>query len=162
MPLRFPSVTAEVNVIAILSILNFAHSYRVPLKDATGRGAYDTMRALVFGLFLSSNDEADLLSARGLKNLTSGQIADLMQLAGHLHVEKKHPTIPGLTIGELGGPLHELVNEVTRVLNETGTILLIGGYPSLGEFVFDALKKGQISENGPVDPEVVLDEVNWA
>jgi len=82
-----------------------------------------------------------------------------MQLSGHLHVEKAHPTIPGLTIGEMGGPLNELVNEVTRVLNETGTILTVRGYSNLGDFVLDALKKGQISEGGPVDPEVVLDEV---
>jgi hypothetical protein len=159
MPLRFPSVSSEVNLISILSILNFAHAYRVPLKKATGRGAYDSMRALLFGLYLSSSDEEDLLSARGMKDLTRGRVADLMQLAGHLHVEAAHPTIPGLTIGELGGPLNELVNEVTRVLNETGAILLIGGYPNLGEFVLDAMKKGQVSEGGPVDPEVVLDEV---
>lgn len=159
MPLKFPSVVAEINVISVLSILNFAHSYRVPLKKATGRGAYDTMRALIFGLYLSSSEEEDLLSARGLKSVSNSRIADLMQLTGHVHVEKPHPSIPGLTIGELGGPLHELVREITRVLNETGTILLIGGYPSLGQFVLDALTKGQISEGGSVDPEVVLDEV---
>lgn len=159
MPLQFPTVASEINVISVLSILNFAHSYRVPLKKATGRGAYDTMRALIFGLYLSSNDEEDLLSAKGLKNLTSGRVAELMQLSGHLHIEQAHPTIPGLTIGQLGGPLYELVTEVTNVLNETGAILVTRGYPNLGEFVLHALKMGQTSEGGPVDPEVVLDEV---
>jgi len=160
MPLQFPSVAAEVNLITLLSILNFGHAYRVPLKEATGRGAYDTMRAFIFGLYLSSSDGDDLLSAEGLKGLTRGRVADLMQLTGHLHVEKAHPTIPGLTVGELRGPLNELVNEVTRVLNETGSILLAKGYSYLGDFVLDALNKGQISQGEPVDPEVVLDEVS--
>lgn len=98
------------------------------------------------------------MSAQGMKDISRARIAELMQLTNYIHVEKAHPTIPGLTIGELGGPLYELVNQITSVLNETGTILLSRGYSSLGAFVLDALKKGQNGE-GPVDPEVVLDEV---
>jgi hypothetical protein len=130
----------------------------VPLRKATGRGAYDSIRALIFGLYLSSTEEEDLMSAQGMKDISRARIAELMQLTNYIHVEKAHPTIPGLTIGELGGPLYELVNQITSVLNETGTILLSRGYSSLGAFVLDALKKGQNGE-GPVDPEVVLDEV---
>jgi hypothetical protein len=161
MPLQFPSTLSEINLISVLSILNFAHTYRVPLKKATGRGAYDSIRVLMFGLYLSSDDDSDPLSAKALKDVSSARIAELMQLTNHLHIEKSHPTIPGLTIGELGGPLYEMVNAITKVLNETGSILVTGGYASLGEFVLAALKKGKTDdeENGRVDPEVVLDEV---
>ncbi|PVF93836.1 hypothetical protein CPB86DRAFT_789718, partial [Serendipita vermifera] len=161
MPLQFPTTLSEINLISVLSILNFAHTYRVPLKKATGRGAYDSIRALMFGLYLSSDDDSDLLSAKGLKELSSARIAELMQLTNHIHVEKSHPTIPGLTIGELGGPLYEMVSAITNVLNETGSILVTGGHASLGEFVLASLKKGKLDdeENGRVDPEVVLDEL---
>lgn len=165
LPLKFPSVLAEVNLISVLSLLNFAHGYRIPLRKATGRGAYDNIRALIFGLYLASSNEDDLLSSRGMKDISSTRVADLMQLTNYLHVEKPHPTIPGLTIGELGGPLYELVGLVTKVLNETGTILVNGGYPSLGAFVLEALTEGERvgkeTGNG-VDVEVVMDQVSEA
>ena len=98
------------------------------------------------------------MSAHGMKIISRARIAELMQLSNHIHVEKAHPSIPGLTIGELGGSLYEFVDQITLVLNETGTILLNRSYSSLGAFVLDALKKSQ-NEEGLVDPEVVLDQV---
>ena len=157
MPLQFPSVESEVNLISLLSILNFGHGYRLPLKKATGRGAYDTIRALIFGLYLSSTDEDNLMSAKGLKSLSNAKIAELAQLTNHIHIEKAHPTIPGLSIGELDGPIYELVGLITSVLNETGTILIRDGYDSLGDFVIQALNKA--NQDGTADAEVVLDEV---
>lgn len=162
-PLQFPSVLSELNFVAVLSLLNFGHYARASLKDATGRGAYDSIRALLFGLFLAStDDDSDLLSAQGMKTISSGRVAELMQLTNHIHIETAHPTIPGLTIGQLGGELYQLVNQITTVLNETGDILVERKYANLGAFVLDALRKGQSVENGPVDPEVVLGEVRPA
>lgn len=165
MPLKFPSVAAEVNLIAILSLLNFAHGYRVPLRRATGRGAYDTIRALVFSLYLSSDASAEagggLMSAQGMHGVSSAAVADLMQLTNHMHVERPHPTIPALTVGQLGGPLYELVGLVTRVLNETGEFLVKGGYPDLGTYVLEALKEGErVGYERGVDAETVLHQVN--
>jgi hypothetical protein len=163
MPLKFPSVAAEVNLISILSLLNFAHGYRVPLRRATGRGAYDTIRALVFSLYLSSDaaDGGGLMSAEGMRSASSAAVADLMQLTNHMHVERPHPTIPALTVGELGGPLYELVGFVTKVLNRTGEFLVTGGYNDLGTYVLEALKEGErVDPEGGVDVETVLHKVN--
>jgi len=164
MPLKFPSVAAEVNLISILSLLNFAHGYRVPLRRATGRGAYDNVRALIFSLYLSSDSEASgggLMSAKGMCSISSATVAELMQLTNHMHVEKPHPTIPALTVGQLGGPLYELVGLVTKVLNETGEFLVNGGYPDLGSYVLEALKEGErVGDAGSVDVETVLNQVN--
>jgi hypothetical protein len=164
MPLKFPSVAAEVNLISILALLNFAHGYRAPLRRATGRGAYDNIRALVFGLYLSSDPEADaggLMSATGMRSVSSAAVADLMQLTNHVHVERPHPTIPGLTVGQLGGPLYELVGLVTKVLNETGEFLVKGGYPDLGAYVLEALKEGErVGQERGVDVETVLNQVS--
>jgi hypothetical protein len=176
MPLKFPSVAAEVNLIAILSLLNLGHGYRVPLRRATGRGAYDSIRALVLSLYLSSDAAApgvatggsgggggSLMSAAGMRAVSSAAVADLMQLTNHVHVERPHPTIPALTVGQLGGPLYELVRLVTRVLNETGEFLVMGGYPDLGAYVLEALKEGERVGHGHgrgVDVETVLNQVN--
>ncbi|KAG6813683.1 hypothetical protein H0H92_008531 [Tricholoma furcatifolium] len=141
LPLKFSSPLDELNVLSILSILNFASGYRSQLHAETGRGAWDTIRAFTFSLYLSSSiDGGDLLSAKGIAAIDAAQVAGLMGV--NVHVERPHGTIPGLTIGELGGPMNELVNLVTGVLNETGKVLIDTGYPSLGAFVAEALKEG--------------------
>ena len=46
LPLNFDSVAQELNVLSVLSLLNFASGYRVPLHRATGRGA--SSQTLIF------------------------------------------------------------------------------------------------------------------
>lgn len=131
--------------------------YRVPLHNHTGRGAWDSIRALILSLYIA---EDDYLSAKGLKSLTTGAIAAMMNVP--THVERPHETIPGLTVGEIGGPLFDLVKLVTGLLNETGEILVSQGYPNLGSLVLEALKEGQRvgkSKGKRVDNEVVLEMV---
>lgn len=158
MPLNFKDTLDEVNLISILSLLNFCHGYRIPLHKATGRGAYDTIRVFVFGLYLTSSDEDDLISANGLKSISSTRVADLMQLTNHLHVEKPHPTNSAITIGELG-PLYELVTLVTKVMNETGDILVNKGYASLGAFVVHTLQPTGNNTANDMYTETILDQV---
>ncbi|KAH9485279.1 hypothetical protein JR316_0002186 [Psilocybe cubensis] len=140
LPLQFSSHVDELNLLAILSLLNFASGYRVPLHVQTGRGAWDSIRAFVFSLYISSS-EGNYLSAKGLRAIKTEQIAELMNI--NIHVETPHETIPGLTIGEVGGPLYALVKQIESVLNETGKILEEGGYPHLGAFVVEALERSQ-------------------
>lgn len=167
LPLNFPSVLAELNILSLLSLLNFASGYRVPLHKATGRGAFDNIRAFVFSLYISSSigGEGDLLSARGMQSIDEGKVAELMGVADKVHTEKKHASIPGVTVGELGGPVYEVVQMITRVLQETGEVLVKGGYQDLGAFVLEALKEGEkarrkaADENGEPECEVILDRV---
>ncbi|GJE95926.1 hypothetical protein PsYK624_121180 [Phanerochaete sordida] len=158
LPLAFPSVRAELSVLALLSLLNFASGYRAPLHAATGRGAFDNIRAFVFGLYISSSvgAEGDLLSAAGMQGIGDGKVAELMNVADKVHVDK--PTsVPGVTMSELGGPVWEVVQLVTKVMKETGEVLVRNGYEDLGAFVLEALKEGekarQKSPPGEVDPE---------
>ncbi|KAK0195235.1 hypothetical protein F5146DRAFT_1024735 [Armillaria mellea] len=145
MPLNFSSPLAELNVLAILSLLNFGSGYRVPLHEATGRGAWDSIRALVLSMYIT--DEG-LLTARGMQSTDVGKVAELMRVS--IHVEKPHESIPGVTVGELGGPMYELTTLITGVLNETGDILVGTGYPDLGTFVAQALE---------LDAEAVLERL---
>ncbi|PPQ99705.1 hypothetical protein CVT24_009688 [Panaeolus cyanescens] len=158
LPLKFASNMEELNFISIMSLLNFASGYRIPLHLQTGRGAWDNIRALCFGLYISSTDGSDLLSAKGMKSLSVAKIAELMGI--NLHVEKPHAQIPGVVVGELGGPLYELVKLITQVLNETGGILINSGYPNLGAFVAEALKEAARGQsNNVADVEIILEKL---
>lgn len=153
LPLKYPSVAVELNVMSILTVLNMASGYRVPLHKATGRGAYDNIRVFVMALYLSSTVESDYMSARGMVALDHQKVADLMGVLQHIHIEAPHESIPGVVVGELGGPIFELVQVITKILNETGRALQSGGYPDLGTFLLEALKKAK------GDPDIVLQQV---
>jgi len=154
LPLKYPSVAVELNVMSILMLLNMASGYRLPLHKATGKGAYDNIRMFVMALYLSSTVEADCMSAGGMVALDHQKVADLMGVLQHIHVEAPHNSIPGIVVGELGGPIFELVQLTTKILNETGRALQSGGYPDLGTFLLEALKKAK------GDPDIVLQQVS--
>jgi len=158
MPLNFPSVLAELNLLSILSLLNFASGYRLPLHVETGRGAWDSIRAFVFSLYLTSSvGEGDLLSAKGMCAIGDAKVAELMRV--NIHIERPHESLPFVTVGELGGPLYELVKLITGILNETGEILDNLGYPDLGSFVLEALKEASTEGNADAEAEVVLERL---
>ncbi|KIJ39849.1 hypothetical protein M422DRAFT_32453 [Sphaerobolus stellatus SS14] len=161
LPLNFPSQLSELNVISVLSLVNFGSGFRVPLHEKTGRGAWDSIRALILGLYISSSsDGSDLLSAKALKDISTGTVANMMNIP--THIERPHESIPGVIVGEVGGPLFELVKLVTSTLNETGEILISQGYPDLGSFILEVLKEGERvgKRNGKgVDVETVLEKI---
>ena len=159
LPLNFPSPLSELNLLSILSLLNIASGYRVALHQETGRGAWDSIRAFVLGLYLGSatDGEGDLLSARGMQTLSEAKIAELLGVS--LHTEEQHESIQGLTIGQIGGPGWELVQLLKTLLTETGKDLVNGGYPNLGSFVAEALKEGENASRERSDPAIAADVV---
>lgn len=101
-----------------------------------------------------------MLSAKGMQGIGDAKVAELMRV--NVHVERPHETIPGVTVGELGGPLYELVRLIRGVLNETGQVLVKSGYPDLGTFVAEALKEGEkvrSLENPTLGVEIILERV---
>ncbi|KAI0045281.1 hypothetical protein FA95DRAFT_1680574 [Auriscalpium vulgare] len=162
LPLNFPSPLSELNLLSILALLNIASGYRVPLHQETGRGAWDTIRAFVFGLYLTSStgDDADFLSAQGMMNISEAKIAELLGVS--LHTERQHETIAGLTVGEVGGPGWEVVQLLKKLLHDTGATLKNSGYRDLGSFVVESLQEGDKAAKGKgeeVAAEVVLERL---
>jgi hypothetical protein len=150
-PVKFDNAKEELNFLCVLSILNFASGYRAPLHALTGRGAFDNIRALLLGLFLSSSVEGEnLLSAQGLKGMSEAKVAELMNL--NIYSEKAHDTIPGVVVGERTGPAFEVVHLITTAMQSTGEVLVNGGYPDLGTFVIEALRTG--SQSGGVEAQL--------
>ena len=156
-PLKFPSVLSELNFLSVLCLLNFASGYRVPLHEQTGRGAWDNMRALAFGMYLSSaTGQGDLLTAKGMRTIKPQQIAEFMSV--RIYVERSHETLPGVTVGELGGHVYDLVKLISATLNETGEILERSGMPDLGSFVLRSLTSKR-SGGSDVTVDEILNDV---
>ncbi|TFY75336.1 hypothetical protein EWM64_g8675 [Hericium alpestre] len=74
------------------------------------------------------------------------KIAELLGVS--IHVERPHESIPGVTVGEVGGPGWELVQLIKELMTGTGSFLVGAGYKDLGSFVLEALK-----QSGKVDKE---------
>lgn len=92
--------------------------------------------------------------------ITDAKVAELMRVS--LHVERPHESIPGVTVGELAGPMYDLVTLITQTLNETGSVLVKAGYPDLGSFVLEALKEGEkvkSADKPGADVDVILERV---
>ncbi|KIY63346.1 hypothetical protein CYLTODRAFT_493971 [Cylindrobasidium torrendii FP15055 ss-10] len=160
LPLKFSSPLAELNVISILSLLNFGSGWRIPLHKATGRGAWDSIRAFVLGLYLvSTTGEGDLVSARGMQTIDASKVAELLGVS--IHEERPHESIPGITVGTLGGPMYDYCQKIVGVLTETGNILVNAGYPDLGTLVAQALEEGAKVKDtkADADSEVILERL---
>jgi hypothetical protein len=84
-----------------------------------------------------------------MKTLNEQQVAQYMGVT--IHVERPHENIPGVTVGELGGPAYDVVKLISSTLTETGQILDASGYSDLGSLVLESLKEG-----GKVDPNASL------
>ena len=154
LPLKFNNLLQEVNLIALLELLNFASGYRVELKRLTGRGAFDTIRALVMALHISQSD----LSAKALENVTAEVIASMAQLP--ITEEVSHSTLEGVTVGQKT-KLAGMVERIARVLRETGEVLRRGGYLNLGTFIIECAKRSKIDGKTGISGSIFIHQVSF-
>ncbi|KAI9217006.1 hypothetical protein BC828DRAFT_392226 [Blastocladiella britannica] len=127
LPLRFDSHLDHANFLAVRALLNFGSGYRTILKDLTGRGAWECIQYLCLSLHLDPHP----LDARRMADLTAADLASLTNIP--THVDQPTPT-PGIVMS-VPSPALPLLNELTRVLNETGNILRDRGYASMGQWL---------------------------
>lgn len=132
-PLRFGSFTEEITFVSTLSLLNALSGYRAEFHAATGHGAYDNVRHLLLGMYLA-NDKA--LSAASLRDVTPTQLASVLGVP--THTESAHPTLPFVTVGTVGGPLHAPLELVANACKAAGQFLEEEGKPDLGTYILDA------------------------
>ncbi|KAJ1969668.1 hypothetical protein IWQ62_000476 [Dispira parvispora] len=130
-PLKFDTVEDEVNLVAILDLLNFGSGYRQELHAACDRGAAQTIIYGCMGLHISQTP----VDAQGLQKLTLGDVSGYFGIP-LLGTEEAHPSLPGVTISQ-PSVLRNFAEALTKVLNETGEILQAKGYRSLGHFILD-------------------------
>ncbi|BGP02784.1 Queuosine salvage protein [Rhodotorula toruloides] len=148
LPLVFDSVEEELNVLGTLALLNFLSGYRHALHRLTGRGAFSTMEMLVLSAYISSSDNPDssILSARGMRQATVAQLADLARI--ETHVEKAHPTLgSAVKVGEKDEEAFEILGLLAGVLKETSEVLDRLGNRSIGAWLLEKL--GDAEGDGP-------------
>jgi len=129
-PLKFDNVVEEVNFISTVDLLNFASGYRPLLHHYCGRGAYET---IIFGC-ISMHLSNIPITSNFMKTVDISKVAELFGIP----TRKEKQLQPGLMIEEKT-ELYPLIQQICSVLNETGTILLNLGFPSLAHFIINVL-----------------------
>lgn len=152
LPLAYPSLHAELNVICHLCFLNSLSGYRQAFHRNTGQGAHKNIVQIVLSCYLSdpAGDSAAPLSANTLVALNPMAILDILGL--DTHVEKKHPLLPATIVGERRrDELYEALETLCVAANDTGKRLIEMKCPDLGTFVERSLK--EVDAEGNNDEE---------
>ncbi|RIA86704.1 hypothetical protein C1645_696732 [Glomus cerebriforme] len=133
MPLKFDTLEQEINIIGLISLLNFGSGFRKELHEECGRGAFNTIRYGVMSIHITSSP----LSAHALRSLALSEVSSFFQIP--LQVEIAHPTIEAIKVSE-PSKSRALVELITWTLNDTGRILEENGYKNLAAFILEASK----------------------
>lgn len=137
-PLRFRSFDDQLTVTAVLALLNAFSGYRVDFHQATGHGVYDGVRRIVMGLYLSAEGD-DALRAEDLARVSAAQLAGLLGVA--THTETAHPTMPFVTVGTVGGPLHEPLQLAADLCRGAGEFLQQRRHASLASYLREVCER---------------------
>ncbi|KAJ3105658.1 hypothetical protein HDU96_008476 [Phlyctochytrium bullatum] len=134
LPIRFETLEQEINFLALFYLLNFGSGWRQELHKAVGRGAFDTIR---FGM-MSMHISGQKLNAAFLRDIRAPDVASFFDLP--FTEDVPHPTMAGVTLSK-PHPLRPFIENLTKVMNETGQFLAQNGYAAgLGAFILDITK----------------------
>ncbi|KAJ1733293.1 hypothetical protein LPJ61_001634 [Coemansia biformis] len=142
LPLAFDNMAQELNLIALLDLLQLGSGFRKELHEATGRGASDTINFGCMSLHISQTP----IDARGLQALT---LDDVAQNFGIPLLGKERPAIEGTTAVMISepGPLRPLAEIILGCLHDTARRLEQGGFSSLADFVIRTCAEKSTAEH---------------
>ncbi|KAI8325598.1 hypothetical protein GQ54DRAFT_295406 [Martensiomyces pterosporus] len=130
LPLRFDNVSQEMDLIALVDLLQIGSGFRRELHEATDRGASDT---IVFGC-MSLHIAQTPIDAKGLQALTLG---DVGQSFGIPLFGPERPMSEGNTAVMVSeaSKLRPLAEIILGILQDTGRRLEQAGFTSLSDFI---------------------------
>lgn len=146
LPLRWDSLGAEVNFIALIALTSVLSPLQARLDELPASPSVPTSaslsRHLLLGLYLSAsaaNHTAALspLSSNHLAALGDGEIAEILGLK--IHEEKRVEHIPIATLAERGGAGSDVVIRLRQTLNYVGEKLMESQYIDMGTLVMETL-----------------------
>jgi Potential Queuosine, Q, salvage protein family len=152
LPLAYPSLHAEVNVLCHLCMLNSLSGYRTAFHNALGQGAHKTIVQIIMSLYIAdpAGDSSRPLSAQTLVCLSPMILLDLLGLS--THEEKKHESLPAVVIGvRRRDEIYEALETLCIAANDTGKRLVEMNCPDLGTFVERTIKES--AKIGKTDEE---------
>ncbi|KAJ1989471.1 hypothetical protein GGI25_005606 [Coemansia spiralis] len=130
LPLVFDNVAQEINLIAIIDLLQVGSGFRRELHKEIGRGASDTINFGCMSLHISQTP----IDARGLQALTLG---DISQHFGVPLFGEERPMVKGnsaVMVSEAGS-LRPFAEIILGILQDTGRRLEQGGYSSFADYI---------------------------
>ncbi|KAJ1664597.1 hypothetical protein EV178_003925 [Coemansia sp. RSA 1646] len=130
LPLVFDNMAQELNLIAIIDLLQLGSGFRRELHEETGRGASDTINFGCISLHISQTP----IDAKGLQTLTLG---DISQHFGIPLFGKERPMAKGnsaVMVSE-ASCLRPLAEIILGVLQDTGRRLEQSGFASFADFI---------------------------
>ncbi|KAI8621877.1 hypothetical protein BC830DRAFT_1224285 [Chytriomyces sp. MP71] len=143
LPLRFDTVAAELDVLALTCALNFGSGFRLLLTRAGfDRGAFDVVRFGVMSMYIAEGGSGRNMSAAGLKDMSLSEVAALFDIP--ISKEVQHPTMQFVTISE-HTELRPFAESIKRVLNEIGQVLERSGFSSFGAFLVSVCKPAPLT-----------------
>ncbi|KAJ2233238.1 hypothetical protein H4R99_004077 [Coemansia sp. RSA 1722] len=130
LPLVFDNIAQELNLIALVDLLQIGSGFRRELHEATDRGASNTINFGCMSLHISQTS----IDAKGLQGLNLG---DISQHFGIPLFGKERPMQEGntaVTISEASS-LRPLAEIILGTLQDTGRRLEQAGFSSLADFI---------------------------
>ncbi|KAJ2828981.1 hypothetical protein FBU31_002795 [Coemansia sp. 'formosensis'] len=130
LPLVFDNQAQNLNLIAILDLLQIGSGFRHELHEAVNRGASDTINFGCMSMHISQTP----LDARGLQALTLGEIS---RNFGIPLLGKERPMSEGNTAVMISeaSVLRPLAEIILGILQDTGRRLEQSGFASLADFI---------------------------
>eukprot|EP00884_Botryococcus_braunii_P019215 jgi/Botrbrau1/5978/Bobra.104_1s0009.1 len=150
LPVNFADLQSEVNLLALLHLLDFGSGYDDLLQSNIQRDAHETMQFGVLGMAISGKR----LDAVFLKCFSNFAVSNFFSFSSH---EDQPSPIPGVQISR-PGPLAGLATQLREVMNETGRILEEGGQADLASLVLEILS-GQKTSQGRCTAGHLVDEL---
>ena len=144
-PLRFSSFMDQLNFVAVLAMLNAFSGYRAAFHQATGHGAFDCIRKIVLGMYLSADEGDSALDTLALERVTPSTLAQLLGVP--THSETPHPSLPGVVVGTIGGPLREPFEMAAKMCVETAAFLKARQHKNLASYVWEVCEQASRHEH---------------
>ncbi|KAJ3009304.1 hypothetical protein HKX48_008039 [Thoreauomyces humboldtii] len=136
MPLRFDTLEQEMTLVALTAYLSFGYAWRADLMKELDRDEIDTVRFGIMSMHISSVS----LTSAYLSTLSLPDASSLFSIP--ISKDVQHPTLP-LTVSE-HHPLRPYVAQLVTDTNALGVRLLDMRCGSLGHFVVDRSKDGNV------------------
>ena len=136
-PLKFDTIEQEVNLLSLHCLLDFGHSFNSPMLKAKNRSISD---CLLWGM-MSLHIAGTSITSKYMQEISLKEVSSIFDIP--LMEEVPHPTMGPVVMMGQDTELKTFAIMVQNVLNETGHILVNGGYPNLARFVLESAKPGK-------------------
>lgn len=152
LPIRFDSLQAEVNAMALFHLLDFGSSFDSLLLAKTGKDARETVQFGLLGMLMHG---APLESHHWLSEFNSYQVFQYFNVDAS--EDEAVPGLPGVVMSRQG-PLGAFTAKLREVVSETGKVLGDSGHASLGALILANLD-AQAAAGQPPSAAALVEEL---